>query len=517
MKQNNYHIILVFSVIVFMFGSCTKKFDSINTDPDESTTSTSAWLATSMIESITSSDISSSKSFIKPFMLGKYVLWTEDQESYQYNNLGRADFSRLLVLSSVPSMISYAEEGTERNTYTALGHFIRAWQFFQTTMQMGDIPYSQAIQGESDENIQPTYDTQKEVFYGILDELDSANYLFSEGADFDGDFIYSGSVDQWRRLVNAFELHVLMTLSNKTSDDSLNVVTRFKDIVTNRPLMESYDDNFAVTYINSNGFSYPWCNTSIQTNSSTAYPMLSTELIDTLKVYEDRRLFYYAEPAEALVDSGYSDSSWNAYVGVEPSDDYSVTVSAQTSGLFCNLNNRYVDLYNAEPVSLLSYWDQEFILAEATVRGWISGTEAQEYYANGIQSSMNFLVNYASSDYVHGMDMTSSYIDSFPSSSSIKLSGGTDNMIRQIISQKYLAGFLNGCDFNAWYENRRTGYPAFTLNSSTNLNPNNTSAFPVRWMYPSDEYSYNSDNVEAAVASQFGGTDDNDQIMWILQ
>ena len=120
---------------------------------------------------------------------------------------------------------------------------------------------------------------QKEVFIGILNELDSANMLFATGTDFSGDFIYKGSVDQWQRLTNSFELNVLMQLYKKTGDADLKVVSRFKDIVDNRPLMRDYDDNFAVKYVNSAGYSYPWSNTPTQINSFTIYPMVGATLI----------------------------------------------------------------------------------------------------------------------------------------------------------------------------------------------------------------------------------------------
>jgi len=84
--------IMILLVTTALGISCTKKFDEINTNPDKSTTSNAAWLATSMLTSITSSDISSTKSFVQPFMLAKYALWTEDQESYQYNKISRAGF-----------------------------------------------------------------------------------------------------------------------------------------------------------------------------------------------------------------------------------------------------------------------------------------------------------------------------------------------------------------------------------------------------------------------------------------
>lgn len=496
--------------------SCTKKFDEINSNPDASTISNDAWLATSMLTSITSSDISSTKSFVQPFMLGKYALWTEDQESYQYNKISRAGFGRLSVLRNVPVMLSYAQNEPEglKNSYTALGHFIRAWQFYQVTMQLGDIPYSEAIKGESDGNIKPKYDTQKDVFIGILNELDSANMLFAAGTDFSGDFIYKGSVDQWQRLTNSFELNVLMQLYKKTGDPDLKVVSRFKDIAENRPLMRDYNDNFAVKYVNTSGYAYPWSNTPIQINSFNIYPMVGATLINPLKAMHDRRLFYYAEPAPTLVAGGKLASDWDAYLGVESSDPVASTKSARASGNFSDFNKRYVDLYNAEPVGLLNYWDVKFLLAEATVRGWISATPAETYYEAGIKGSMNFLANYTPDNYNHGMPITDSYIASYLPT--VALIGSADNMIKQIITQKYVAGFLQDVDYNAWYENRRTGYPEFVLNPATNLNIPSTQ-FPVRWLYPSAELDYNPDNVAAAIQSQYGGDDDVNAQMWILK
>ena len=355
---------------------------------------------------------------------------------------------------------------------------------------------------------------QKEVFIGILNELDSANMLFATGTDFSGDFIYKGSVDQWQRLTNSFELNVLMQLYKKTGDADLKVVSRFKDIVDNRPLMRDYDDNFAVKYVNSAGYAYPWSNTPTQINSFTIYPMVGVTLITPLKALHDRRLFYYAEPAPTMIAGGKSPSDWDAYIGVEASDPVASTKSARASGNFSDFNKRYADLYNAEPVGLLNYWDVQFILAEATVRGWISGTPAETYYEAGISSSMNFLANYTPDNYNHGMPITSDYIAGYLPT--VALAGSSDNMIKQIITQKYLAGFLQGVDYNAWYENRRTGYPEFVLNPATNLNIPATE-FPIRWLYPSAELDYNPDNVAAAIQSQYGGNDDVNAQMWILK
>lgn len=515
MKLKNQFII---AFAVLMSSSCTKHFDSINTNPNSSTTSRADWLANSMISDITKSDISTQKSFMQPFMLGKYILWTEFKQGYQYNSLGKTGFSRLTVLRNVAPMLEFAgNDSATYHSYLGLGHFIRAWQFFQTTMQVGDIPYSDAIKGESDRIETPKYDTQKEVFTGILNELDQADQAFANGTTFDGDIIYNGDPTKWRKLVNSFELYVLINLSKKTSDQDLNVVNRFKSIVASRPLMESYADNFALTYINTAGSAYPWANIPLQKNPSTIYTMVSATLVDSLKAHQDRRLFYYTEPAETKIDAGLDSNDYNAYIGVEPSDNYSVTTTAHSNGAFSDVNSRYEDLYNAEPVSLFSYWDVQFILAEGALRGWISGS-AENYYEAGIKGSMAFLANYAGNDanseYIHHMPLTDDYVAQYLST--VKLKGGIEDQLNQIITQKYLAGFLQDCDFNAWYEFRRTGYPKFKMNASTNENTP-SDEFPVRWLYPQVELNNNAENYKAAIQSQYGGNDNVNQLMWLLK
>lgn len=209
--------------------------------------------------------------------------------------------------------------------------------------------------------------------------------------------------------MNTFELHVLMNLSKKTTDADLKVVQKFNEVMQ-RPLMRDYNDNFAVTYTASAGYCYPWSSTPAQINPFVIYPMLSATLVDLLKPAQDKRLFYFAEPAAASIAGGKPASTYDAYTGVEPADDFSVTINALNTGNYCNVNKRYVEMYNAEPVGLLNYWDLQFILAEAAVRGWITGTSAQTYYANGIKSSMSFLAKYTPATYAHGMVMDDAYL-----------------------------------------------------------------------------------------------------------
>lgn len=40
---------------------------------------------------------------------------------------------------------------------------------------------------------------------------------------------------------------------------------------------------------------------------------------------------------------------------------------------------------------------------------------------------------------------------------------------------------------------------------------------PMRWMYPTEEYNNNRENIDAAIKSQWNGVDDVDKLIWILQ
>jgi len=506
--------------LLALIGVGCSKFDEINTNPNKPTQVSSAMLATNMILSITRNDISSQKGFMQPFLLGKYVTWGEGQENSQYNKLGRTDFSRLTLLRNIPPMIAFAPTEELQKSYSGLGHFIRAWQFFYTTMQVGDIPYTEAVKGEAEGIIKPKYDPQKTVFLGILNELDSADILFSQGANFVGDPIYNGNTDNWRRLTNSFELYVLMNLYKKTNDADLKVMERFKNIVATRPVMRSSDDNFQLLYNATAGQNYPWSDVPSGSNPNVKsnYMMVSSTLIDSLKAFSDRRLFYYTNPSPVQIANGKSVSDWTAYIGAEPSNSFPDLQTMRVSRNYSDVNSRYVNLVNAEPVKVFSYSDLQFILAEAAVRGWITDKTAQEYYAAGIMAAMQFVTKYTPDEveYTHNMKLDEAYIQSYPNSAPVALSGSTEHQISQIITQKYIANFLHSSNNTAWYEHRRTGYPVFKLNSSTNLNSPNTQ-FPMRWLYPSNELSYNTENLNEALQRQYGGNDNVNEVMWILK
>lgn len=500
-------IILLISAF-WSFNACSK-FDDFNTDPNQTSEVSPSLLATNLILQ-TMQYPHVGVDFLYKDMLAKYISYMEGANNYQYNKLDRTSFASLVNLTNVQKMHEAAEGSVTASTYKALGHFIRAYTFFRLTLAVGDIPYSEALQGE-DDIIKPKYDPQKEVFIGILNELDSAAKYFASGRNFDGDPVYKGKIAKWQAATNSLSLKVLSHLWKKTADPDLNVINRFNNIVTTGPLFASNSDNFQTTYSNLQVEYYPFYNSNFR-----KYPIMSTTIIDKMKELHDYRMFYYAEPALAQINGGETPSSWDAYVGVDPSDNYSSIAARYVANQISGVNPRYYALQQGEPTFLLSYAEQCFIISEGILRGWTGG-DANDLYKKGIIAAMQFTALNTPDDvkYHHGMKITTTIINNYVAQASVALTGSTDEKLRKIWQQRYFMGFMQD-GWNSYYEYRRTGYPELPINPATNLN-GVTSQLPLRWMYPSKELSYNRENVEAALARQYGGNDDTNERMWILK
>jgi len=515
-KNNKYTIIIGMLVAAFFLNSCDK-FEDYNTDPNKPNQVTSAMLATNLVLKVMK-EHGETKTFMRDDMLSKYIAWTEGNDiDYAFNKLGRTDdfteysFKSMVVLNNVNRMIDAALNEKSKNSYTALGHFIRVSKFFDLTMRVGDIPYSEAMFGDEG-NFYPVYNTQKDVFLGLLDELDKADQLFQAGENFEGDPVYGGDIAQWRKAVNVLQLKLLINLYKKTDDADLQVKERFQTIVNSRPIFTSNTDNCQLTHADRAKEKYPFYK---EGNNFIVFNQVSFIVIDTLKALEDRRLFYYAKPTPLANEQGKNHTDWDAYNGVDPTLTFAGIQSAVEGKNISQLNNRYTQIPEGEPTFLLSYAEMNFILSEAVARGFISG-DAKSYYEEGIRASMRFVANNTpdEADYHHNMKITDDYINTYLQGPNVAFASTFDRQLQQIITQKYLTTFLQA-PYNGYFEYRRTGIPAFPINPESNRNIP-ADKMPVRWMYPQVEYDHNTENVNAAIARQYGDDTENG-MMWILK
>ncbi|QIH36933.1 SusD/RagB family nutrient-binding outer membrane lipoprotein [Sphingobacterium sp. DR205] len=509
-----------YSFILFMvlFGlvGCTSNFDDLNTDPNKPTTVTSAMLCTQIILD----NILPSSPWNSEF-LSKKILSGEGIDSYQYNNLGKGSFGMIERLTNAKKMVELSSE-KDLPAYTGVFYFLKAWTFYRHTLEMGDIPYSEAL--DIEKYRYPKYDEQKKVFEGILADLTLAENYFERADNFEGDPFYKGSPTLWRKATNVLRLKVLMSLQKRADDtEALKIKNQFAEIVGKHPLFSSNADNLQVVFSSIQGQENPMHESKWRAINTYA---ATITMIQPLKERSDYRLFYYFAPMQAVTEKDYlipggtllERNDWNAYNGVDPSDPSASIYNKISIKMFNRVNDVYRTSFEGVPFIRLGYADMNFILAEAAEREWITG-DPKSYYEEGIRASFDFVRTTVPNkiEYTQGMTISDEYIDSYLKNPKViyNSNGTLDEHIEQIILQSYIASFFH-LSWDSYFEYRRTGYPKLPINPETNLNEVKNK-IPSRWLYPQSEINYNKKEMSIALDRQWGGVDNINNSMWILK
>ncbi|MDF2193526.1 SusD/RagB family nutrient-binding outer membrane lipoprotein [Paraflavitalea sp. CAU 1676] len=474
-----------------------KKFEEFQINPNNPTVADPSLLLPA-IERTAFSTISADAA-----LASRYLVYTQSVSNSQYYGWQRSGMG----YGSISQVMKMEQEAARvgKKNYRYIGKFFTSYFIISMTQTFGDIPYSKMMQSIRNNNftdtaaIRPGYDKQQDVYKGALDELKIASdSLSAADVAIAGDLVYAGNIERWKKLINSFTLRVLMSLSKKEAEASLNIKQRFNEIISNPakyPLLASNSDNGRLPYYDITGNQYPYFNN----NSMKTDYYLDSTFVDILQDLKDPRLFVFGKPKPS---GGLPVKDFNGYDGLKGSASLSYNTAKRGAGNASQINDRYAYQAINEPSVLMSYAELQFILAEAVVRGWITG-DAATYYKNGIKASLDFS-NYNNT-------YTATEINDYLAQAGVALQAGQE--VKQIITQKYISMFMN-TGWQPFYEQRRTGFPALDVSGSGILNGG---VVPRRWMYPNDEYTNNRVNVENAVKAQYPGGDNINGTMWILQ
>lgn len=501
MKNRN----IVFGILVAMlcFTSCEKPFESLEQDPNRAVNAPASLVMNGVLNDMYTTVTGS------PW--GPAQRWNQfycsNYDYYATNDYNWTTTS--FYFASLKNVVKMEEEalragGDAVNPYSALGKFFRAYFYENMTKRVGDLPLDEALKGL--DNAAPKYNTQKEVYVQVLKWLDDSNNdlatLITKGdKTLAGDIYLGNNLRQWQKVVNSYKLRVLVSLSKKETDAELNVKARFAEILGNPtkfPIQQSTSDN--LQYVHNAVNKYPR-NPDNLGNNATRENMAKT-YIDLLVDRKDPRLFIVAEPADAKLKAGLKATDFAAYVGASSGEDLADMSTKALRGEYSfQSRKRYYNNYVGEAVAILGYSETSFNIAEGIARGWASGN-ADDFYTKAITASMNF---YDIKD--------AAAINSYVAGSMVKYAGNNTNGIAQIATQRYLA-FAQNSGMEAWYNQRRTGIPAFL----TGVGTGNNGRIPKRWQYPSSELSTNSSNLKTALTNQYsGGNDDINENIWIIK
>ncbi|WP_339866080.1 SusD/RagB family nutrient-binding outer membrane lipoprotein [uncultured Algoriphagus sp.] len=487
--------ILVILLLSIVFFSCSN-LEEMNINPNLPTETHPQLLLTNV-----EWDAFRANGGTSPLYAQKMLVQTDGENSNQYYKWDRGSFGPYSVLRNVTKMIQEAERINEPS-YVALGKFFRSYYFYNLTMSFGNVPYTAALKGESEKGYSPVYDEQELVFKGILAELAEAEtILANENTIIAGDIIYSGNILSWRKLINAFRLKVLLTLSQKSGSSSIDF-SEFNSIYTNSPLMENETESGQLVFLDQQNNRYPDFNSS---GFSSGMYMDST-FIQRLQVRKDPRLFIYSTQTKSAKEAGKAINDFSAYEGGDPAAPYGEVNEKATRGDVSKVNDRYHRDPVNEPYKLLGYSEQQLILAEAAVRGWINA-DAEMLYEEGVKASFMFYEMY-SEEYSGYVDAEAAMVYLSEPMNDFSKATTENEKVELIIMQKYLQSFFQ-LQWTSFFDHHRTGFPTFRRPEGVTV--------PYRWIYPQSEYNYNADNVSSAIEKQFGSGNDNihEMTWWI--
>jgi len=435
-----------------------------------------------------------------------------------------------------------AQLGNQSNKYYALAQFFKAYSGVWLSQRVGDIPFSQA--GDAN-NLTPKYDTQHDVYKTALTQLENANTILgaiiagtpslaNTVLDASGD-IYGLTYQQWQKVINAYHLRVLISLSKRATDNAdLQIPQQFAAIIGNAtkyPILTGNNDNLVYKFNAVNR--YPTF--SLGLNPYNNFANVGATYVGISTTTQDPRLFVTSTPAPLQVSGGKDISDFSAYVGSDINQAQPALLTNSNNGLysFNNYNRYYVSATGAtaEPFVFIGYSEMCFNIAEGLNRGWATGS-ASTWYTNGINASLA----------LYGLTNGQTLTVTFPISSTevsinpkklkqgdawgtatvnipqfianVTYAGDNAAGLTQILTQKYISMF-NNSGYEAFYNFRRTGLPAFAQGGAGIGTPNNL--IPRRWQYPASESAYNTANYKAALSSQFGGSDDLTKDTWLTK
>ncbi len=404
---------------------------------------------------------------------------------------------------------------------------MKSFLFGLITDLYGDAPYSHALKGDQrgTENSLPAFDAQKDIYAGVLADLEKANTLLSKpksdyNSNVDGvDVFYGGDPAKWRKFVNSLALRYYMRLSDKMPDVAKAGIEKIIADPASYPIITDPSDDATMGFAgNSSADSWPSnVNYNADSGSYRVIKMCST-LVKAMDNLNDPRLGVWANKVQIFlhVDGGFppnTDKIVDTVVNGEPRQvRYISTDVLAGKGLTINdidQNTNYVGLppailggpvYNIsnDPsqgahnphvswlntvytnarsplllARLISAAEVHFILAEAAMKGWATG-DAQTHYNAAIQSSLTaWGVGSAYSAYI--------------AQPAVAFAGTEE----QLITQKWISSWTAATE--SWFDFRRTGYPVL-VSGPIAKGP----VLPVRLYYMLDERNLNAANTMAA-------------------
>lgn len=392
------------------------------------------------------------------------------------------------------------------NAFYAWGTVLKVAILHRLTDMYGPIPYE-----FSGTEAQKPYQTQEYIYRKMIEELTWASQTLSSAtltnveraAWTTQDDVYGGDLNKWAKFANSLKLRLAIRTSGKLPNEA----KAWAEEAVKAGVIENNTDN-ATKPTSDNPFykmSVNWGDTRC-----------GADIIAYMTAYSDPRLEAYFEPT--------SRSGRDTYFGLRSGVNLPAKEELISGNIYCLPKVGMTD-----PVVWLTASEVAFLRAEGALKGWNMGGNAETFYTQGIELSMNMhqvnIGNYLSNRNKRGAFTDSKYAQfnnaSFASDITVAWSDNPAGQLGQIITQKYIAMYPYG-SAEAWAEWRRTGYPnllpAIDYNHEvTNIQRNADGADMRgyrRYPLPQVEHDVNGANVTQIIAEDLDSNDSPNTDVW---
>lgn len=460
------YIAIIAGLLLFSATSCKKELVKINQNPNGSQTAQPDYLLTAATKATADTYWGVANSMDASLLFVQY--WAKiqytDPDRYIYTNssfqeLWTVGYSKSIVNLNQVIQLANAQGNTN---YKGVALVLRSWAFALLTDAYGDIPYKQAT--NIDQSITPAYDTQKDVYYGLLDDLKSAQAALNpEGKAIAGDIIYGNNITLWKKFANSLRLRLALRIADRDATKAKQVLDDVQ--AEGSGYISSNSEIAQLVYLDS-----PNQNPVSNLFDTRDDYRISKTIVDKLVSLNDPRLPIYASPTQ--------DPTPQTYVGIPNG-----LLVGDASSLGFTKTSKPGAYFRAPhaPAVIISYAEVLFDRAEAAARG-LTTEDASGLYKLAITASLQ----------QYGIADTD--IAAYTALPAVQYNAA--NYKKSIGEQKWIALFGQGLE--AFAEWRRLDYPQLQPAVAGTLG----GKLPVRFIYPGTEQSLNGTSYKAAVADQ---------------
>lgn len=469
MKKINFKGLLVGLLAVSMLAPSCKRYSSdfgdTNQDPGNINQPLLGALLTNVLAGISGyANITRAGYYCQYFSETQYSsasLYALPQLQYEGNYSG-----------SLMDLQTIINNGSNNNM-TQVAKILQSYIYAYVTDAWGDVPYSEALQG----NGYPVYDSQEDIYKGMLQTLASAVASMDAASAVQGDIAFGGNVTKWRKFANSLRLRLAIQLTKKYPSAGGYAANEFNAALNDIDgVITDNADNLKIAYPGG-AYQYPW----FATYNGRSDIGESDVMVAIMQARTDGRQAMFGS-SNLGVPYGWDRTFVDPWQQANPTWARVLVPSLRTE---------------SSTATIMSAAEVYLLRAEAADRGW-TGEDMTTMYRNGINASFAQWGVAAPSN-------------SYFTQATVALASpaGSAANIQNIAIQQYIAAYPDGMrGWNIW---RRTGYPVLTPARDA---VNSSGQIVRRYVYDAQTYGTNPDATNAAVAAIPGGDTQDSRVWW---